>query len=66
MNSHKNLASFDTLVDPEAAKVVEIKIISKFVSFAMILRSNTPMCLEVMGVLRDKGDKALGHHEIDN
>ena len=39
----KNFASFDTLIVTESAKVVEIEIISKIVSLAMILRSNIPM-----------------------
>ena len=43
-----NFASFDTLFVPGSAKVVMIEIISKIVSFAMILRSNTPMCNSTM------------------
>ena len=42
LTSWKNFASFDTLIVTESAKVVEIKIISKIVSFTMILRPNTP------------------------
>ena len=41
--SWKNFASFDTLIATERAKVVEIEIISKIVSFKMILRSSTPV-----------------------
>ena len=44
LTSWKNFASFDTLIVTESAKVVEIEIISKIVSLAMILRSNIPMC----------------------
>ena len=44
LTSWKNFASFDTLIVTESAKVVEIEIISKIVSLAMILKSNNPMC----------------------
>ena len=44
LNSWKNLASFDTMLVPGTAKVVEIEIISKIVSFEMILRSKIPVC----------------------
>ena len=47
LNSWKNFASFDTLIVIESAKVVEIKIISKIVSLAMILKSNNPMEIEI-------------------
>ena len=40
----KFFASFDTLLDPRSAKVVEIEITSKIALFAMILRSNIPVC----------------------
>ena len=41
--SWKNFASFDTLIVIGSTKVVEIEIISKIVSLAMILKSNNPM-----------------------
>ena len=40
----KFFASFDTLLDPRCAKVVEIKITSEIALFEMILRANTPVC----------------------
>ena len=40
-------ASFDTLLDPRGAKVVEIRITSKTAVFKMILRANTPVCSAV-------------------
>ena len=43
LTSWKNFASFDTMIVIESTKVVEIEIISKIVSLAMILRSNIPM-----------------------
>ena len=43
-SSLKFFASFDTLLDPRSAKVVEIEITSKIALFAMILRSNIPVC----------------------
>ena len=37
-------ASFDTLLDPMGAKVIEIEIMSKIALFEMILKANTPVC----------------------
>ena len=42
-SSLKFYASFDTLLDPRCAKVVEIEITSKIALFEMILRANTPV-----------------------
>ena len=42
-SSLKFYASFDTLLDPRCAKVVEIEISSKIALFEMILRANTPV-----------------------
>ena len=42
-NSLKFFASFDTLLDPRCAKVVEINFTSKIASVEMILRANTPV-----------------------
>ena len=44
LTSWKNLASFDTLLVPGIVEVMEIEIISKIVTFEMILRSKTPVC----------------------
>ena len=38
-------ASFDILIDPRGTKVVAIEITSKIALFAMILRSNIPVCI---------------------
>ena len=40
----KAFVSFDTLFVSGSANVVEIEIISRIVSFKMILRSNIPVC----------------------
>ena len=44
-NSLNFFASFDTLLDPRCAKVVEINFTSKIALFEMILRANTPVCI---------------------
>ena len=46
-SSLKFFSSFDTLLDPRGAKVVEITITSKTALFEMILRANTPVCIAV-------------------
>ena len=43
LNFLKFFASFDTLLDPRCAKVVEINFSSKIALFEMILRANTPV-----------------------
>ena len=55
----KNFASFDTLLVTGSTKVVEIEIMSRIVSFEMILRSNTPECLSHFNQERFFGNDTL-------